>query len=147
MDKLIHSLKIALGTAFTLYLKTHAGHWNVEGISFVSLHNLFGEMYAEIWQSVDAIAEQIRQLDAYAPGSLERLIELSRIKGNNEVLTATEMLVMLVKDNEVMISTFTETLHMAEAEDRQGLVNFLAGRIEVHSKYRWMLRATAKRIS
>jgi len=146
MDNLIAAVKIVLGTAFTLYLKTHSCHWNVEGAQFPAYHQLFGDIYAEIWASIDDIAEQIRQLDAYAPSSLERFAELSRVKSNNEVLVAADMLAMLVKDNETMIATLTETLHMAEKLDKQGLVNFLAGRIEAHSKFRWQLRATAKRI-
>lgn len=147
MDKLIAAMKVALGTVFTLYLKVHAAHWNAEGITFFSMHRLFGDIYADIWHSLDEIAEQIRQLDAYAPASLERLIELSRITGTNEVLPTNEMLVMLVKDTETAMAVLTETLHIAEKEDRQGLVNFLAGRIEAHSKQRWMLRASAKRLA
>lgn len=146
MDKLIAAMKIVLGTTFNLYLKTHAAHWNVEGIHFPSLHAMFGQMYDEIWHAIDDIAEQVRQLDAYTPGSLERLVELSRIKSNNEVLVATDLLAMLVKDTETLIAVLTETLHLAETEDRQGLVNFLAARIEAHSKMRWQLRATAKRL-
>lgn len=147
MDKLISLMKVALGTAFTLYVKAHAAHWNVEGTNFVSLHQLFGEIYEDTWQSLDDIAEQIRQLDAYAPGSLERFVELSRINSINEVLPSSDMLVMLMKDTEILMATLTETLHAAETEDRQGLVNFLAERIEMHSKWRWQLRATAKRLN
>lgn len=145
MDKLIHSMKVTLGTAFVFYSKAHACHWNVEGISFVSLHKLFGEIYQDTWESIDDIAEQIRQLDAYAPGSLERFIELSRLKGTNEVLQAHDMIIMLLKDTEVLITVLTEAFHAAEAENKQGLANFLAGRVEAHSKWRWQLRATAKK--
>jgi starvation-inducible DNA-binding protein len=146
LDKLIAAMKVTLGTTFTLYVKAHACHWNVEGPTFVSYHRLFGDIYSEIWQAIDDIAEQIRQLDAYAPASLERFMELSRIKGTNEVLPPHDMLVMLMKDTEMMITVLTETLHLAEAEDRQGLVNFLAGRLEAHTKQRWMLRASAKKL-
>jgi starvation-inducible DNA-binding protein len=144
MDNLIHLLKITLGTVFVFYGKAHACHWNVEGSLFISLHKLFGEIYQDTWESVDDIAEQIRQLDAYAPASLERFIELSRIKGINEVLTSHEMLLMLVKDTETLLAVLTESLHAAEAEDKQGLVNFLASRIEAHNKWRWQLRSSAK---
>ncbi len=146
MDKLIAIMKIVLGTAFSLYLKTHAAHWNVEGPSFPQLHQFFQMIYEDVWQSVDDIAEQVRQLDAYAPCSLERFNELSRIKCSNEVMPAQEMLIALLKDNDILIHAMTEALHAAEAEDKQGLVNFLAGRLETHSKWRWQLRATAKRI-
>lgn len=146
MDKLISLMKVVLGTAFTLYLKTHGCHWNVEGFAMPYLHQFFGMIYEDIWNSLDDHAEQIRQLDAYAPCSLERFVELSRIKSSNEVLPPSDMIVMLLKDNEVLIAVMTEALHAAEAEDRQGLINFLAERLEAHSKWRWQLRATAKRI-
>lgn len=146
MDKLITAMKIVLGTTFALYLKTHAAHWNVEGPQFPSYHAMFGTMYDEMWRAIDPIAEHIRQLDAYAPASLERLAELSRVKPNNEILPPHEMLLMLMKDTETLIATLTEALHLAEAADKQGLVNYLAARIEVHSKYRWQLRATTKRL-
>ena len=146
MDKLIVAMKIVLGTTFTVYLKHHAAHWNVEGPHFSAYHAMFGSMYEEIWQAIDPIAEQIRQLDAYAPASLERLVELSRVKGSNDILPPPDSLAMLLKDHETLLTTLTEALHLAEAADKQGLVNFLAARIEAHSKHRWQLRATAKRI-
>lgn len=146
MDKLIAAMKIVLGTSFTIYLKMHAAHWNVEGPHFSAYHAMFAAMYEEVWQAIDPIAEQIRQLDAYAPASLERLAELSRVKSSNEIMPPHDTLLMLMKDNETLITTLTETLHLAEAADKQGLVNFLASRIEAHSKHRWQLRATAKRI-
>ena len=74
MDKLISAMKIVLGTTFALYSKTHGAHWNVEGPLFPAYHQLFGDLYTEIWASIDDIAEQIRQLDAYGPQSLERLV-------------------------------------------------------------------------
>ena len=146
MEKLIQNLKTVLGTTFTLYLKFHAAHWNIEGPFFESYHKLFNGIYDDLWQSVDVIAEQIRQLDAYAPGSLERFVELSKIKGTNEILPPNTLVVMLLKDIETLVSLTTEALHNAEKEDKQGLVNFLAGRVEMLSKWRWQLRATSKKI-
>lgn len=146
MDKLVHIMKITLGTAFTLYVKVHGCHWNLEGPFFSQYHSFFETIYDDIWHSIDDIAEQIRQLDAYAPSTLEQFIELSRIENSNEVLPATDMVITIMKDTEVMIDILTEALHAAEAEDKQGLVNFLAGRIETHSKWRWQLRASAKRL-
>ena len=147
MDKLINSLKVTLGTAFNLYLRAHACHWNVEGIHFPELHHLFEQIYQDLWNSVDDIAEQIRQLDAYAPSSMERMIELSRVKSNNEVMAAHDMLIMLLQDMETLMATLTEAFHLASNENKQGLANFLAERVESFSKWRWMLRATAKRVS
>lgn len=130
-----------------MYVKTHSFHWNVEGDFFIQYHDFFGKMYQEIWESVDDIAEQIRQLDAYSPSSMERFIQLSQIKENNDILKPRDMVIDLLKDQEIIIDVLTKTLHLAEQEDKQGLLNFLAGRIEAHSKMRWQLRVTSKRIS
>lgn len=145
MDKLINIMKVTLGTAFASYLRAHASHWNVEGIHFEELHTLFENIYKDTWESIDDLAEKIRQLDAYAPCSLERFIELSRIASSNEVFPASEMVVAVMKDQEAMIVILTEAFHVATEMDKQGLANFLANRIEMHSKWRWQLRATAKR--
>lgn len=146
MEKLVQSMREILGTAFALYVKTHSFHWNVEGPSFPQLHALFNEQYNEIWESLDDIAEHLRTLDAYTPMSMERFLELSSIESAAPApVPAAEMVVELMKDNETMISVLNEGITAATEVNEQGIINFLAGRIEAHAKHRWMLRATAKR--
>lgn len=146
MDELINAMKEALGTAFVLYFKTQVYHWNVEGENFPQYHEMFGKQYADIHASVDDLAEQIRQLDAYTPTSMERMAQLSRVRSDTSIRSARDMLGSLVIDHETMIEVLTNALAAAERQNRQGLMNYLAERIEAHSKHRWMLRATAKRI-
>ncbi|MEE9273540.1 MAG: DNA starvation/stationary phase protection protein [Robiginitomaculum sp.] len=69
-----------LADTYTLYLKTHGYHWNVEGPHFQSLHIQFMEQYTEMWTAVDEIAERIRALGHYAPGSYSAFMKLSSIK-------------------------------------------------------------------
>lgn len=145
MDELIQHMRETLGTAFALYVATHGFHWNVEGPDFYELHKLLDDQYNDIWQSLDGIAENMRALDAYAPQSMDRFMELSKIPNAAPApMGAREMLQNLVKANEIMIEVLTDTLHAAEAVDEQGVMNFLAGRIEMHKKHRWMLRASSK---
>ena len=65
--KLVASLEACLGTAFCLYTKAHAFHWNVTGASFPQLHEMFGRLYADLHTAVDDIAEHIRALDSFPP--------------------------------------------------------------------------------
>ena len=51
-----------LADSYTLYLKTHKFHWNVEGPMFRTLHLMFEEQYTELATAVDEIAERIRAL-------------------------------------------------------------------------------------
>ena len=147
MEELIKSMRETLGTAFALYVMTHGYHWNIEGPDFYQLHKLLDDQYNEVWESLDSIAEHLRTLDAYAPQSMQRFIELSQIpESDPSPIAPREMLINLIKANEIMVAVLKDTLHKAEEVDEQGLINFLGGRIESHQKHRWMLRASAKRI-
>ena len=69
-----------LADSYTLYLKTHNYHWNVEGPQFRTLHLMFEEQYTELAAAIDEIAERIRALGYYAPGSYSEYAALTSIK-------------------------------------------------------------------
>lgn len=145
MDKLIDAMKKALADTFALYLKAQYYHWNVEGADFYQYHNLFGDLYAEIYAAVDPMAEHIRALNAYAPGSLGRFQELTTIEDENAVPSALEMINRLGADNQKAIATLKAAQTLADTEGEVGVSNFLQDRIDIHQKHAWMLRATAVR--
>src|SRR3954471_12492065 len=74
-----------LADNYTLYLKTHNFHWNVTGPMFNTLHLMFETQYNELWLANDLIAERIRSLDIFAPGTYSQFAELSSIKESNGV--------------------------------------------------------------
>lgn len=141
---LIDSIKMVLANNFALYLKAHYFHWNVEGPDFAQFHEFFGDLYTEIYSSIDHFAEEIRALDAYAPGSFERYIELSQIKGEERLLTSLEMLRQLQVDNQTMIASLQQAYKLAEASVELGLSNFIQDRIDQHKKHAWMIRSFLK---
>jgi starvation-inducible DNA-binding protein len=75
MDGLIKSLKVLLSDVVTFYFMSHGYHWNVEGSDFSQYHDLFGDIYEDVYPSIDSIAENIRKLDDYAPFSLQKFID------------------------------------------------------------------------
>ena len=66
-----------LADTYTLYLKTHNYHWNVTGPMFNTLHLMFEAQYNEMWIAVDLLAERIRSLGVFAPGSYAQFAELT----------------------------------------------------------------------
>lgn len=143
-EELIDAMKRYHATNFSFYLKLHFFHWNVEGMFFKQFHDFFGELYNEIWSAQDEIAEHIRSIKGYAPGSLQRMKDLSLIEDQIEVPNTTQMLTTAMIDNEKVISVITEAYKAAEDAGELGLANFLQDRLDVHSKHGWMLRATLK---
>ena len=120
MEQLIEKMKVLLATQFAFYLKLHFFHWNVTGPNFPQYHEFFGDLYNEIWSSVDDVAEHIRSIQGYAPGSLERYMELSRIKGQTDIVSAPEMLNLALADNYEMITVLTEAFKTAEEAGEVG---------------------------
>ena len=144
METLQEIMKKVLADTFALYLKAHNYHWNVEGQNFPQYHEFFGNLYEEIHGAVDPIAEEIRALDAYAPGSFTRFMELTEIEDETTVPAGVEMARRLMTDNERVIATLNVAFKLADTMDKQGLADFIAGRIDIHNKHGWMLRSITK---
>jgi starvation-inducible DNA-binding protein len=144
METLIEIMRKVLADTFAMYLKAHNYHWNVEGPNFPQYHEFFGNLYEELHGAVDPIAEEIRSLDAYAPGSFSRFLELTEIEDETNVPMSREMALKLLRDNDTVLNTLNVAFKLADQFDRQGLADFLAGRIDVHNKHAWMLRSITK---
>jgi starvation-inducible DNA-binding protein len=142
---LTEDLKTLLGSTFVLYTKTHGFHWNIEGSNFPQYHKFLNKMYDEIYGTIDTIAEYIRTLGSYSPGSLGRMLELSLIEEQYKIPRAELMLEELLVDCEKMIKLVTELFDIATQEKAQGIANYLAELQDLYSKKAWMIRATLKK--
>jgi starvation-inducible DNA-binding protein len=144
MKELIDEMKVGLSTVFAFYLKAHYFHWNVEGPNFAQYHDFLGELYPEVFGSVDSFAEQLRALGSYTPGSLERFKELSKVEDETNVPGATAMIRQLMLDNEIVIDQLNKINKLADDNNKKGLTNFIEGRLDIHSKHAWMLKSFLK---
>lgn len=144
MEELQKAAKVAFASSFAFYLKAHNFHWNVEGSDFKQYHDLFGDIYEEVFESIDVFAEQIRALGAYVPGSLETFSMLSRVDDETGILSIPEMVNELLSDNEKMIKILKMVFQASEQAVEPGFSDFVAGRIDAHAKHGWMLRSSLK---
>lgn len=143
-EELANRLKVNLADSFTLYLKAHNYHWNVEGPDFYEYHKLFGEIYQEVLGAVDTLAEQIRTLDVYAPGTLARLKELTVVTEDDKIPSPVEMAQNLYIENNKVLAGLMVGYKMAEDLGELGISNFLQDRIQAHQKHAWFLRSIGK---
>lgn len=138
-------LKTLLATEYAFVVKAQFFHWNVEGPDFAQLHEFFGDLYQEVYDnSIDRTAEFIRVLDDYTPGSFERFAELSEIQGQTRVPRARLMIEELLADSDRVLALLNRVFDTAEAEDQQGIMDFLANRMDAMGKHSWMLRSFLK---
>jgi starvation-inducible DNA-binding protein len=144
MDQLIQQLKVILGTNFALYLKSHNYHWNIEGANFPQYHDFLNGFYNDVFAQTDLIAEHIRYLDSYTPGSMERFLELADIEEATNVPDAMSMLRTLKMDNDRYIIHLRAGIVAADNADEPAVSNFLQDILGAHQKKAWMLRSIVK---
>ena len=134
-----------LADTYLLYHKTHGFHWNVEGPMFQTLHLMFMDQYTEAWNAIDPIAERIRALGHYAPGSYSQYMKLATVREAAGVPKAQKMVAELIDGQEAVARTARSVLPLAEAANDQPTLDLLTQRLNIHEKNAWMLRSLLKK--
>lgn len=137
----IDALNNLLASSYTLYLKTHNYHWNVTGPMFTTLHTLFETHYNEYALAVDEIAERIRALGAFAPGSYSEFTELSSVNEDRDRRSAQEMIEILVADQQALVASAQAVVEASESVGDIVSADLGTRRSDVHQKNAWMLRS------
>ncbi|MDX2136455.1 MAG: DNA starvation/stationary phase protection protein [Chloroflexota bacterium] len=131
-----------LADVFVLYTKTRNYHWNVTGPRFQPLHEFFEEQYELLDETMDEMAERVRQLGGKAAGSLDQFLRLTQLREDtNGVPTEDQMLTNLLNDHEAIIRQLREDVDFTANCHDAGTSDFLTGIMEQHEKMAWMLRS------
>jgi starvation-inducible DNA-binding protein len=139
--KISSGLSQLLADSSILYLKTHNFHWNVEGPMFNTLHQMFMEQYTELWNALDLIAERIRALGEYAPGSYKQYAKLTSLSESDKIPNAMGMIEQLLEGHEAVARTARAVLPAADKGGDEATLDLLTQRIQLHEKTAWMLRS------
>jgi starvation-inducible DNA-binding protein len=131
-----------LADTYTLYLTTHNFHWNVTGPMFNTLHAMFMQQYTELWNAVDPVAERIRALGHYSPGSYADFGRLASVPdAPAQPPKAMEMVRVLVTGHEAVARTAREMVPTADKAGDEPTLDLLTQRLDYHEKTAWMLRS------
>ncbi|MAU59837.1 MAG: DNA starvation/stationary phase protection protein [Parvibaculum sp.] len=143
-NDIAEGLSRVLADTYTLYLKTHQYHWNVTGPQFRSLHLMFEEQYRELWAATDEIAERIRALGEFAPGTYAEFTKLSSIQEDNTVPSSDQMVKNLVKGHEQVVKTARDLFKVADEAGDEVTADLMVQRMQASEKTAWMLRSTVE---
>jgi starvation-inducible DNA-binding protein len=119
-------------------------HWNVEGSSFAQLHLLFEQQYTELFTAIDEIAERLRALGAYAPGTLKEFLLLSSISEDKKRPDSKGMILRLRDAHRQSAKSAQAAKEIATRAKDDETVDLMVGRITVHEKQAWMLTSLLK---
>jgi len=135
-----------LADEYLLYTKLRNAHWNVEGIDFHTKHVFFEEEYNKIEKIVDEVAERIRMLGFYSPGTLNEFLKLSHLKDESPKKNdSSSFMEVLLEDHETIIKFIRQNIsENAEEHNDEGTADFITGIMQLHEQMSWMLRASLK---
>jgi starvation-inducible DNA-binding protein len=141
---IVNHLETLIADSYALMAQTHLAHWNVEGPDFFQLHVAFEEQYTELFEAVDAIAEHLRTLEAYAPGGLDMLSQLSGVGKMERRLSGKDYVAHLIEYHEALTANARQGREVSgEAGDTETEDLFIE-RLRVHEKTLWMLKSYLK---
>ena len=78
-EKIIEILNSRLADASDLKSQAKQAHWNVKGMSFIALHELFDQVATEVEAYTDLLAERITTLGGTALGTIRVAAEKSSL--------------------------------------------------------------------
>lgn len=140
--ELARSLACLVASSYVVQLKLHGFHWNVKGRDFTEFHGFFGMLQEDIYGSIDGLAENILKLGYDAPGSLSEMVNLSCVDDKTvHVGEPIDMTMQFLHDNEKLIEKIQFASNLAEECREFGVMDFLAGREDIHKKWSWQARA------
>ncbi|RKN78698.1 Dps family protein [Ulvibacterium marinum] len=142
----VEMLKQILADEHVLYIKTRNAHWNIEGIDFHSKHVFLEEQYNKLETVIDEVAERIRMLGFYAPGTMKQFLETSQLNEEGPEQNNTKgFFSILLEDHDTIIKFIRKNIsENAEERNDDGTADFIIALMQKHEQMAWMMRATLK---
>ncbi len=127
-----------------MYTKLHNFHWYVKGIHFFQLHQKFEELYNEITEFLDQVAERLLMIDGKPLGTLKECLEKASVKEACNVSTEGEMVNEIISDYDMMKNELIEGITQAN-ENQDDVTADLLTQIKTNfDKHLWMLKSMMK---
>ncbi|MDJ0992304.1 MAG: DNA starvation/stationary phase protection protein [Dinoroseobacter sp.] len=116
-------------------------HWNVTGMAFGPLHELFQQIYEDHFTAQDDLAERIKALDVHADGTLAGMLKRSKIAEHDGHASAEDMVKTLQVAQETLAATLAGAGELAASHGDTLTEDLCIARGQTHEKFAWFLRS------
>lgn len=116
-------------------------HWNVTGMAFGPLHDLFQKIYEDHFVAQDDLAERIKALNGHAEGTLAGMVARSKVKEHDGHATDQEMIKAMQEAQETIAATLAGAGALAGEHGDTLTEDLCIARGQEHEKFAWFLRA------
>lgn len=142
LQKSTELLSVVLSDEMALYIKLRKFHWNVTGESFMELHKLYEEQYADLELVIDEVAERIGKLGKKTIGTMSEFLQYTRLKESpNKYPSQKQMNMELIEDHEILITELRKDIDLCTEEIHDaGTADLLTKVLQQHETMAWVLR-------
>lgn len=116
-------------------------HWNVKGMAFAPLHELFQTIYEDHFAAQDDLAERVRALDVHVDATLAGMVERSKVKEHDGHAKDKEMISVMLAAQETLAATLAGAGALAAEHGDTLTEDLCIARGQEHEKFAWFLRA------
>ncbi len=138
---IIDALMQSMADTSVAQQKAQIFHWNVKGMAFGSLHELFGKIYEDHFEAMDLLAERTRALGGHAEGRYSEFLKRTSIKESDGKLVDKKMIGELRDDERRLSGVLRELVTVADEHEDVVTADMATNRAEIHDKFAWMLTA------
>lgn len=124
-----------------LYMKLHNYHWYVKGQHFFTLHAKFEELYEEITEHLDALAERLLTIGGSPVADLKGCLQQASVQEASGNETPEEMVRTLVNDFNTVITELGQGMKEADQQGDDATSDLLLDIRSSLEKHNWMLRS------
>lgn len=145
MKNTIEALNVYLADLNVYYRKVQNYHWNIVGKGFFEIHAKLEEIYDDINEKIDVIAERILSIGGRPYGSMKKYLEVTHIVEANDVeIKSDELLKEVIKDTEHLLEEAKKIKVVSDDENDYGTSAEIDGHILDYEKLLWMLKSYIK---
>jgi starvation-inducible DNA-binding protein len=144
LEEVVEGLTQAVAETCVATMKAQNYHWNVTGMAFGPLHELFQKIYEDHFEAQDELAERTKALGAHAVGRYDVFLKRSKISECDGDLSAEAMVEAMRADQETLAGTLGALADLAEKHGDMITNDLAIERAAVHEKFAWMLSSHLK---
>lgn len=139
---IIPMLNQQLADASDLYSQTKQAHWNVKGMNFMQLHELFDSLAESVLGYVDMIAERATALGGYARGTARMAAANSTLEEFPETIIEGKQVVEVLAERYAQFAASTRAaIETALEYDDQDTGDLMIEISREMDKHLWFLEA------
>ena len=138
---IVDDLNLFLSNLNVFYRKLQNYHWNIKGEDFFNVHEKLEELYNDVNEQIDEIAEHILILNGNPLGTMKDYLEKTQIKeANNEKILSKEIFKNILNDYNILLENAKKVKESADNEKQYATSALMDEYLLEFSKKIWMIK-------